>query len=128
MKSLLMNFKIKNVIAISMKSVRKIININNRKGCFEIFGYDLMFDIDLNPYLIEINTNPGLEISSPLISRLVPRMIDDALRLTIDVVFGTIYSSDRYGKDGYISPYPVDGYSDSENMFELLVDLNEKYL
>ena len=120
--------KIKNVIAISMKSVRKIININNRKGCFEIFGYDLMFDIDLNPYLIEINTNPGLEISSPLISRLVPRMIDDALRLTIDVVFGTIYSSDRYGKDGYISPYPVDGYSDSENMFELLVDLNDKYL
>ena len=118
--------KIKNIIEISMKSVKKKININNRNGTFEIFGYDLMFDIDLNPYLIEINTNPGLEISSPLISHLVPRMIDDALRLTIDVVFGTIYSSDRYGKNGYISPYHVDGYSDSENMFELVVNLNDK--
>jgi len=118
--------KIKKIVEISMKSVKKCININNRKGSFEIFGYDLMFDIDLNPYLIEINTNPGLEISSPLISILVPRMIDDALRLTIDLVFGTIYSSDRYGKDGYISPFHVDGYSDSENMFELVVNLNEK--
>ena len=118
--------KIKNIVAISMKAAKKNININNRKGCFEIFGYDLMFDKDLNPYLIEINTNPGLEISSPLISKLVPRLIDDAFRLTIDVVFGTIYSSDRYGKDGYISPFHVDGYSDSENMFELVVDLNQK--
>ena len=119
--------KIKKIVEISMKSVKKIININNRKGSFEIFGYDFMFDIDLNPYLIEINTNPGLEISSPLISKLVPRMIDDALRLTIAVIFGTIYSSDRYGKDGYISPFNVYGYSDKENLFELIVDLmNEK--
>jgi hypothetical protein len=118
--------KIKNIIAISMKAVQKKININNRKGCFEIFGYDFMFDVDLNPYLIEINTNPGLEISSPLISRLVPRLIDDALRLTIDEVFGTIYSSDRYKNDEYISPFHVDGYSDFENMFDLIVDLNCK--
>jgi hypothetical protein len=118
--------KIKNIVGISMKAVKKKININNIKGSFEIFGYDFMFDVDLNPYLIEINTNPGLEISSPLISKLVPRMIDDALRLTIDVVFGTIYSSDRYGKDGYISPFHVNGYLDSENLFDLVVDLNEK--
>ena len=119
--------KIKKIVEISMKAVKKSININNRKGCFEIFGYDFMLDIDLNPYLIEINTNPGLEISSPLISKLVPRLIDDAFRLTIDVTFGTIYSSDRYGKNGYISPYHVDGYSDSENMFDFVVDLNDKY-
>ena len=118
--------KIKNIVGISMKAIKNKININNIKGSFEIFGYDFMFDVDMNPYLIEINTNPGLEISSPLISKLVPRMIDDALRLTIDAVFGTIYSSDRYGKDGYISPFHVNGYLDSENLFELVVDLNEK--
>ena len=118
--------KIKNIVGISMKAIKNKININNIKGSFEIFGYDFMFDVDMNPYLIEINTNPGLEISSPLISKLVPRMIDDALRLTIDVVFGTIYSSDRYGKDGYISPFHVNGYLDSENLFDLVVDLNAK--
>ena len=109
-----------------MKSVKKIININQRKGSFEIFGYDFMLDEELNPFLLEINTNPGLEISSPLISKLIPRMIDDALRLTIDEVFGTIYKADRYGKDGYISPFHVDGYSDNENMFELVANINEK--
>ena len=118
--------KIKKIVKISMKSIKKNINKNNRKGCFEIFGYDLMLDNDLNPYLIEINTNPGLEISSPLIGKLVPRMIDDALRLTIDIIFGTIYSSDRYGKNGYLSPFHVEGYSDNENMFVFVVDLNEK--
>ena len=75
--------KIKNIILISLNSVKKLINKYNREKCFEIFGYDFMFDYELNPFLIEINTNPGLEISSPLIQKLVPRMIDDALRLTV---------------------------------------------
>jgi hypothetical protein len=112
---------IKKIIVLSIESVKKTINKYNRKKCFEIFGYDFMLDIELNPFLIEINTNPGLEISSPLIQKLVPRMIDDALRLTIDVEFGTVYKEERYNKNGkYISPFHVDGYSDEENMYELI--------
>ena len=113
--------KIKNIILISLRSVRKLINKNNREKCFEIFGYDFMFDYELNPFLIEINTNPGLEISSPLIQKLVPRMIDDAFRLTIDEIFETKYSKNRLDSKGkYISPFPVDGYNDNENLFELI--------
>ena len=118
--------KLKNIIFISMESVKKIINKHHRKNCFEIFGYDFMFDADLNPFLIEINTNPGLEISSPLIKKLVPRMIDDAFRLTIDAKFNTKYSNDRYNKDGnYISPFHVDGYNDSENIYELIGNIKK---
>ena len=118
--------KLKNIIFISMESVKKIINKFHRKNCFEIFGYDFMFDADLNPFLIEINTNPGLEISSPLIKKLVPRMIDDAFRLTIDAKFNTKYSNDRYDKDGnYISPFHVDGYNDSENIYELIGNIKK---
>ncbi len=118
--------KMKKIIFLSMESVKKIINKYNRKKCFEIFGYDFMIDIDLNPFLIEINTNPGLEISSPLIEKLVPRMIDDALRLTIDVDFGTIYKDERYDINGnYISPFHVDGYSDEENMYELIGNIQK---
>jgi len=39
-------------------------------------------------WLIEINTNPCLEESSPLLETLIPRMINDALRLTVDLTFG----------------------------------------
>jgi hypothetical protein len=113
--------KIKNIILLSLNSVRKLINRYNREKCFEIFGYDFMFDFELNPFLIEINTNPGLEISSPLIQKLVPRMIDDAFRLTIDEYFETKYSKDRLDENGnYISPFPVEGYNNNENLFELI--------
>ena len=113
--------KIKNIILISFQSVGKLINKFSREKCFEIFGYDFMFDSELNPFLIEINTNPGLEISSPLIQKLIPRMIDDAFRLTIDDYFDTKFSKERLDDNGnYISPFPVDGYNNNENLFELI--------
>ncbi len=98
----------------SFKSVKDKLK-EGRKYTFEIFGYDFILDCNLDIYLLEINTNPGLEESSPLISQLVPRMIDDALRLTIDTIFETKYSCLINGK--YFSPYHVDGYNESENMW-----------
>ena len=84
-----------------------------RKNCFEIYGYDFMIDDNYNPFLIEINTNPGFEISSPLIDMLLPRLIDDAFKLTIDADF---YLSNIYINSP--SNFPVEGYSNNENMFE----------
>ena len=95
-----------------------------------------MIDEELNPFLIEINTNPGLEISSPLIRKLVPRMIDDAFRLTeppfgnffwsIDIDYQTKYSEKRYDNEGnYISPFHVDGYSDNQNLYELIGEIKK---
>jgi hypothetical protein len=48
---------------------------------------DFMIDSDFNPWLIEINTNPCLELACPLLSRLIPQMLDQALRLTLDVIY-----------------------------------------
>jgi tubulin--tyrosine ligase/tubulin polyglutamylase TTLL9 len=54
-----------------------------------------MIDNASNIWLIEINTNPCIEESSPLLQKLIPRMLsiqqsfmlDDAFRLTIDKIF-----------------------------------------
>ena len=43
-----------------------------------------MIDDNLQPWLIEVNTNPDLEESSGLLKSLIPRMIDDAFKLTLD--------------------------------------------
>ena len=67
--------KIKELISISMNAVRKKLNPNDRKHCFEIFGYDFILDEDMHVWLIEVNTNPCLEESSPLLAMLIPRMI-----------------------------------------------------
>ena len=64
-----------------------------------VYGYDFMLDADFNAFLIEINTNPGLEISSPWIQIVVPRMLDDALRLTVDKVFEPIYDFSKNHKE-----------------------------
>ena len=83
--------KLKEIIKLTMYSAKDKININNRNYQFEIFGYDFMLDQDFNVFLIEINTNPGLEESSPWIKIIIPRMLDDALRLTLDQIFETKY-------------------------------------
>ena len=101
------------IIATSANSVKGKINLSKRTNCFEIFGYDFILDINYRPFLLEINTNPGYEESSPLIKSLVPRMIDDAMRLTIDKEFETTYKS----SDQKSSNFLVDGYLSDENMW-----------
>ena len=39
-----------------------------------------MIDEDFKIYLIEVNTNPCLEISSTLLARLIPNMIENAIK------------------------------------------------
>ena len=124
--------KFKEIIELSAKATKSIINRSKKNYCFEIFGYDFMMDEDKNVYLIEINTNPGLEISSKVIEILVPRMIEDALRLTIDDLFETKYSEEWTDEKGeYKSNYHVDGYEDKENMWEFICNMNkfnDKYI
>ena len=91
--------KLKEIITITMRSVKDKINKNGYNYQFEIFGYDFMLDNDFNIYLIEINTNPGLEESSPWIKVIVPRMLDDALRLTLDQIFEPKYDFSLNYKD-----------------------------
>lgn len=78
-----------------------------RKHCFEVFGYDFMIDESLKPWLIEVNTNPCLEESSQLLKELLPRMLDDCFKLTIDQIFN---SSSQ-------TSFPVKGFADDVNMW-----------
>lgn len=111
--------KIKEIVKISTKSIKNKINSNERSHCFEIFGYDIMMDEDYNAYLIEINTNPGLEYSSPMMYEYLPRMIEDCLRLTVDEIFDTEFEGGKY-----YNPFEVKGYSGEENMWDYVCNLN----
>jgi len=39
-----------------------------------------MIDEDFKVYLIEVNTNPCMEITSTLLARIIPNMLDNALK------------------------------------------------
>ena len=74
----------KATIIKSFYAVRKTLDPNKRKYCFELFGYDFILDEEFNTWLIEVNTNPCLEESSQLLKDMLPRMIEDMLKLTVD--------------------------------------------
>jgi hypothetical protein len=78
---------IKNYCNISIQSIKKKINPDERKTCFQLFGFDYLIDVDFNVFLIEINQNPCLEETSQYLEQLIPRMIDDAFKLTLDQIF-----------------------------------------
>lgn len=110
--------KIREIIWLSMCSVRKKINIGGRKDCFELFGYDFMIDQTYKTWLIQVNTNPAIDACSSILKMLIPRMLDDMFRLTLDRLYNLKYKEDR-------QYYPVKGFSDNENVWELLGDFRE---
>jgi len=58
-----------------------------RLNCFEVFGLDFMIDDEFKPYLIEVNTNPCLALASPLLIRLIPNMLENAFKISVDSMF-----------------------------------------
>jgi hypothetical protein len=72
------------MITLTFYSIKKNLLAKEYKYCFEIFGFDFMIDQKMHPWLIEVNTNPCIEESSPLLASLIPRMLNDAFKLTID--------------------------------------------
>ena len=60
---------------------------HKRINTFEVYGLDFMIDDDFKVYLIEVNTNPSFELSSPLLARLIPSMLENSMRLVLDPIF-----------------------------------------
>lgn len=46
-----------------------------------------MIDSDFKVYLIEANTNPCLEVSCPLLARIIPEMLDNSFKIALDPLF-----------------------------------------
>jgi len=52
----------------------------------QVFGLDYMIDEEFKTWLIEVNTNPCLELSSPLLARIIPSMIENAFRYQTNLI------------------------------------------
>ena len=55
--------------------------IPNQINSFELFGYDILIDRQLKPWLIEVNSSPSMGIDNDLDRRIKGTLIDDTLRL-----------------------------------------------
>ena len=59
--------------------------VDNRKNCFEFFGYDFMVDESLRVWLIEVNSSPSMESKNqPILAHLVRSVLTDLAKVVID--------------------------------------------
>jgi len=107
----------------TLRAVGTKINPRNIQHCFEVFGFDFMVDEGFRVWLIEVNTNPSLDPCCSLLLSMIPKMLDEALSLSLDGIFGTaksasltawekIYSSDARVDEvscQWLPPLPDDG-------------------
>jgi len=70
---------IQDIVLKSLFAVQKVI-VNDRH-CFELYGYDILIDDELKPWLIEINSNPSLTASTNKDSEMKIKMLDDMLTI-----------------------------------------------
>jgi tubulin polyglutamylase TTLL4 len=79
--------RIKDVIIKTLISVEPhIVSTTSRVTrhhnlCFELFGFDILLDSKLKPWLLEVNISPSLSSSSPLDKKIKTVLICDTLNL-----------------------------------------------
>lgn len=76
--------KINDLIVKTVISVEHIVNNANemfcpypKSNCFELFGFDVLVDVDMNPWLLEVNLTPALGCDSPLDQKIKANVISD---------------------------------------------------
>ena len=79
--------QMKKIMQDSIRACYKILDPVKRCHSFEILGYDFMLDDNFKVYLIEANTNPCLETTCPILSRVITDLVDTGFRIALDPLF-----------------------------------------
>ncbi|CDW73250.1 tubulin-tyrosine ligase family [Stylonychia lemnae] len=74
--------QIQELIIKCLQSVQK--TIINDKHCFELYGFDVLFDSNLKPWLIEINASPSMTANTPNDYEMKIGLLDDTFT-TLDL-------------------------------------------
>jgi len=73
--------QINNIIYISLKSVQNV--VTNDKHCFELYGYDVLIDNNLKPWLIEVNASPSVSPTTEPDRVIKNNLLMDVFRIVI---------------------------------------------
>ena len=73
---------IKTLICTEPNIVKEMNKVGDRqKCCFEVYGFDLMFDEEFKPWVLEVNCLPSLSSSSMFDKQVKTQLISDCFSL-----------------------------------------------
>jgi hypothetical protein len=55
--------------------------VGNRTSCFELYGFDIIMDKNLKPWLLEVNVFPSMSCTSPFDKSVKTSLLCDSLTL-----------------------------------------------
>jgi hypothetical protein len=113
--------RIKDLMIDAYVSVVNELNPTKRRNCFELLGFDFLIDEDFRVWLIEVNSNPYIEMPNQYIEGLLPKMLNDMFEIVLDPHVLLLNSLPPKGRTS------VRNSVDLENQFELLYDKHKKY-
>jgi len=106
---------IKSSVALAMEKC-----VPFRGNCFELFGFDIMFDDNYKPWLLEVNLSPSLSCDSPLDHKIKATLVADLFNM-IGVVPCTLKDAEQNWRD---DPKVIHYPGDKE---DILRAVNEEY-
>ena len=72
---------IERIVLLSLKASQNV--MINDKHCFECYGYDIIIDADLKPWLIEVNASPSLSSTTTRDRVLKHGLLNDILNIVV---------------------------------------------
>ncbi|XP_078090678.1 tubulin polyglutamylase TTLL5 isoform X2 [Mustelus asterias] len=75
--------------------------VPHRGNCFELYGFDVLIDSNLKPWLLEVNLSPSLACDAPLDLKIKASLLSDMFTLVGFVCQSPIARQGRPGKSGF---------------------------
>jgi len=57
--------------------------IINDKHCFEMYGYDILIEDNLKPWLIEVNASPSLSTTTAADRKMKMQVMEDVFKIVV---------------------------------------------
>uniref|UniRef100_A0A8C4QL41 Tubulin--tyrosine ligase-like protein 5 n=1 Tax=Eptatretus burgeri TaxID=7764 RepID=A0A8C4QL41_EPTBU len=74
--------------------------VPHRGNCFELYGFDVLIDSDLKPWLLEVNLSPSLACDAPLDLKIKASMVADMFSLVGFICQDPSVNRHRGARDG----------------------------